>query len=142
MLAQMLDQNDKDRAYVKIEKSEDTILLFNNFGGVSNLEMGAIIFEVTKQLGEDYGLKPRRIKAGVFFGSLNGLGFGITLLKIVDTGLGHGKSLLELFDAPSNAIGWPASISAETWENRHNKVKEETAEKDDPIRPSSLRSKL
>ena len=142
MLAQMLDQNDKDRAYVRIEKSDDTILLFNNFGGVSNLEMGAIISEVTKQLAEDYGLKPKRIKSGVFFGSLNGLGFGITLLKLADTGLGYGKSLLELYDAPSNAIGWPASITAETWEKQYHEVKEETAEKDDVVRSSNLRSRF
>ena len=119
MLSQMLDQSDKDRAYVKIDQSDQTVLLINNFGGVSNLELGAITAEITLQLEEDYGLKPQRIITGTLFGSLDGRGFIISILRLADTGLGTGKTLLDLIDAPVNAIGWPRCVAGETWEKTY-----------------------
>lgn len=116
MLGQLLDPNDTDRAYVKIDNTDEILLLINNFGGVSNLELGAVTTEIIVQLGEDYRLKPKRILAGNYFGSLDGPGFTITILKLADTSLGAGKSMLELIDAPAEAIGWPTSIRASTWE--------------------------
>ena len=115
MLAQLLDQKDKDRAYVNIDRTDQVIMLINNFGGLSNLELGSITMEVWTQLGEDWGLRPIRVYTGVFNGSLNGLGFGISLLKLVGTGLGEGKSMLELIDFPTSVIGWPAPIDVSTW---------------------------
>ncbi|KAG8530403.1 uncharacterized protein KY384_004905 [Bacidia gigantensis] len=116
MLAQMLDQNDKDRAYVKIEKTDQTLLLLNNFGGVSNLELGAILNEATQQLAHTYEIRPRRIVQGTLFGSLDGPGFILTLLKLSDIGLGAGKTMLEAIDASADADGWPRCVSTETWE--------------------------
>ena len=141
MLAQLLDQNDKDRAYVKIEKTDDTILEINNFGGVSNLELGAITNEVVAQLKSDYGLKPRRIVQGNLFGSLDGPGFIISILCLADTGLGSDKSLLRLIDAPANAIGWPKCVSPETWETEYKPPSITKAEVEDEIHPSNLRCK-
>lgn len=119
MLAQMLDQSDKDRAYVKIDRKDETLLLVNNFGGLSNLELGAITNEVVMQLKDSYGLKPRRIVQGTLFGSLDGRGFIISVLRLADTGLGDGKFLLNLIDAPANAIGWPKCVTVETWETTY-----------------------
>ena len=116
MLAQLLDQNDQDRAYVKFEKSDQVVLQINNFGGVSNLEIGTITYELWSQLGKDWDIRPVRVYAGVFNASLNGLGFGVSLLRLADTGLGAGKSMLELLDAPTEVIGWPQPIRTETWE--------------------------
>ena len=99
MLKHSLDQSDKDRAFLKISSSDETVLLINNLGGVSVLEMGGIVNEVVEQLSKDYRIKPVRILAGTYMTSLNGLGFSITLLKVQDTGLGEGKSMLELLDA-------------------------------------------
>ena len=139
MLAQMLDLDDEDRAYVKVEKSDETVLLFNNFGGVSNLEMGAIVTEVVTQLGKSYDLKPLRIVVGTYFGSLNGPGFGITILRLTDTGLGPGKSMLELFDASAEATGWPAPIKKEAWEKKYNPVEETIKADKTKTQPSNLR---
>lgn len=141
MLAQMLDQNDKDRAYVKIEKNGDIMLLINNFGGVSNLELGAITNEVVLQLGREYGLKPRRIVQGTLFGSLDGPGFIVSVLKLADTDLGPGKSLLELIDAPVNAIGWPRCVTPETWEKEYEPPPQEVEQDDDRTEPSNLKGK-
>lgn len=141
MLGQMLDQSDKDRAYVKVEKTDETILLINNFGGVSNLELGAIINEVVIQLENNYGLKPRRIVQGTLFGSLDGPGFIVSVLKLADTGLGPGKSLLELIDAPANAIGWPKCVTAETWEKNYKPPPQRAEETEHETKPSNLKRK-
>ena len=139
MLSQMLDQSDKDRAYVRIGQTDETVLLINNFGGVSNLELGAITAEITLQLEKSYGLKPRRIITGTLFGSLDGRGFIISILKLVDTGLGRGKSLLDLIDAPVNAIGWPRCVTGETWENTYEPAPEQTTEEEGETKPSNLK---
>lgn len=140
MLAQMLDIGDKDRAYMKVEKSDQTVLLVNNFGGVSNLELGAIVTEVIAQLERDYDVKPRRIIAGTIFGSLNGPGYGLSILKLADTGLGPGKSMLELLDAPTEATGWTASIKSETWEKGYRTTIEGTELDESEVKPSNLKS--
>ncbi|KAG6989754.1 dihydroxyacetone kinase [Physcia stellaris] len=139
MLAQLLDPGDTDRAYVKIGKKEDLLLLINNFGGTSNLELGAVTTEICAQLRTDYELRPKRVLTGNFFGSLDGPGFTITILKLVDTGLGSGKSMLELIDAPAEAVGWPVSIKPETWDNDYGETTHEGNEKDEGPQASNLR---
>ncbi|EER38829.1 dihydroxyacetone kinase [Histoplasma capsulatum var. duboisii H88] len=118
MLVQLLDQNDKDRAFLKYSASDEFVLLINNLGAVSTLELSAVTSEVTAQLARDYCIKPVRIIQGAFLTSLNGVGFSISLLRLVDTGLGPGKSLLDLLDSPSEAVGWSAPVATSTWENR------------------------
>ncbi|KAK5712950.1 dihydroxyacetone kinase Dak1 [Elasticomyces elasticus] len=113
MLKYMLDSSDKDRAFLSVSGSDETVLLVNNLGSVSVLEMGGITTEVVSQLSKDYDIKPVRIIAGTFMTSLNGLGFSISLLKTQDTGVD--KSMLELLDAPSECSGWSAAISSSTW---------------------------
>ncbi|KAH8148368.1 uncharacterized protein LAJ45_07469 [Morchella importuna] len=137
LLKQLLDSSDKDRGYLEeVEKNEGWVLLVNNLGGVSPLEMGGVTAEVVKQLDATYGIEPKRVFSGTYMTSLNGNGFSISLLRLVDTGLGKGKSMLELLDAPCETIGWPMIVKPETWDN---KVKGEVAEKiaDDERIPSS-----
>ncbi|MCJ1283960.1 hypothetical protein MMC26_003291 [Xylographa opegraphella] len=141
MLAQLLDQSDKDRAYSTIQQADQTVMLINNFGGLSNLELGAITTEVWTQLGNRYRIKPVRVITGVLNGSLNGLGFGISLLKLVDTGLGKNKSMLELIDFPCEAIGWPAPISTQTWQGEYKDIQHKEDSSEETVRPSNLRSK-
>jgi dihydroxyacetone kinase len=73
MLAQLLNTHDKDRAYINITSSKPVVLLFNNLGGVSVLELGGIIEEVCDQLLEKYSLNVKRVLAGTFMSSLNDL---------------------------------------------------------------------
>ena len=114
MLAQLLDPNDKDRAFVKIEKNDSTILMINNLGGVSPLEIGAITQVVCHQLQIDYEIQPVRVLAGTYMTSLNGLGFSISILKLGDTGLD--QSMLNFLDSPTGATGWPGTIPVSSWE--------------------------
>lgn len=64
MLAQLLDPNDKDRAFLNVNSNE-VVLLVNNLGGVSVLELGGITAEVVKQLGS-WGIEPVRILSGTY----------------------------------------------------------------------------
>lgn len=142
MLSQMLDTRDADRGYLHVKQSDQTLLLINNYGGVSNLELGAIVTEVTFQLEKDYVVKPRRVIAGPIYGSLNGQGFGLSLLKLVETGLGPGKSMLDLFDAPAQATGWSANIRSDTWENIYVDTQEAEVAEERQVKPSNLKSRL
>jgi dihydroxyacetone kinase len=144
MLAQLLDQSDKERAFLEIKKGEDVVLLVNNLGGVSVLELGGLTDEVVRQLKETWGLEPKRLLVGTYMTSLNGMGFSISLLRLRDTGLGDGKSMLELLDAPAEATGWTAAIKTETWNRAKSEVKKEEEEEvsiEDEEIPSNLKCK-
>ncbi|KAK2778460.1 hypothetical protein FQN52_006054 [Onygenales sp. PD_12] len=117
MLVQLLDPNDKDRAFITYSPSDKFVLFVNNLGGVSTLELAGVTAEATLQLERDYNIKPARTIQGTFLTSLNGMGFSISLLKLTDTGLGEGRSMLELLDAPSEAVGWAAPVPTSTWDN-------------------------
>ncbi|KAJ5832562.1 Dihydroxyacetone kinase [Penicillium riverlandense] len=118
MLKQLLDKNDTDRNYLNRTPEDKFVMLVNNLGGVSPLELAGITDEVYRQLERDYQIKPARLIQGTFLTSLNGLGFSVSLLRLSDTGLGAGKSMLELLDAPAEAVGWSAPIPTSTWDNR------------------------
>ncbi|KAH0354845.1 dihydroxyacetone kinase, partial [Aureobasidium melanogenum] len=116
MLAHMLDEEDKERGFLKVSSEDETVVLINNLGGVSVLEMGGIATEVLDQLKKYYNIRPVRVLVGTFMTSLNGIGFSISLLKLQDTGLD--KSMLQLLDAPSEVTGWATPINTATWENK------------------------
>ncbi|KAI0011199.1 dihydroxyacetone kinase [Xylariaceae sp. FL0662B] len=137
MLSQLLDQNDKDRAFLNVNSNE-VVLMVNNLGGVSVLELGGITAEVVKQL-ESWGIQPVRILSGTYMTSLNGLGFSITLLNVVNTDIG-GPSMIQLLDYPCEVTGWSAPISKETWEAKNTATREATAEADLSIKPSGLKA--
>ncbi|EER25087.1 DAK1 domain containing protein [Coccidioides posadasii C735 delta SOWgp] len=118
MLKQLLDQDDKDRGFLKWDSPDKFVLFINNLGGVSTLELSGITAETILQLERDYHIKPVRTIQGTFLTSLNGMGFSISLLRLVDTRLGQGRSLLELLDAPAEAVGWAAPIQTSTWESQ------------------------
>jgi len=135
MLSQLLDKNDRDRAFLDVNSNE-VVLLVNNLGGVSVLELGGITTEVVKQL-EVWGIRPVRILSGTFMTSLNGLGFSITLLNVVNTEIG-GPSMIQLLDYPCEATGWSAPITKETWEARNTNTREDVATSDQSIKSSGL----
>lgn len=135
MLKQLLDQSDKDRAFIDIKKGDDFALLINNLGGLSVLELGAAANEVATQLGQTYGLAPKRVMAGTYMSSLNGLGFSITLLKLVDS------SWLSLLDAPTEASGWLPAVNPTASVEGPSVVQGGTAEEEKP-QPSNLTGEL
>ncbi|KAA8913692.1 hypothetical protein TRICI_003123 [Trichomonascus ciferrii] len=112
LLPMLLSQEDSDRAFVPFNKSDDVVLLINNLGGVSNLELSYAAEVTTEQLHEKYGIVPKRTVVGTYITALNGPGFSITLLNASRAG----SNVLELFDAPAKATGWNhGSTAASDW---------------------------
>ncbi|CAK7220002.1 hypothetical protein SBRCBS47491_004042 [Sporothrix bragantina] len=101
MLDQLLDETDKDRAYVSFSNKTangNTVLLVNNLGGVSPLEFGGITTNVVRALAKR-NIRPVRLLSGTYMTSLNGPGFSITLLRAT-------SQMVELLDAPTTAVNW------------------------------------
>lgn len=117
MLRQLLDWGDEDRSFSRQDSRDELILLVNNLGGLSGLELGGITAEVSTQLRTSYNIRPARVFSGTYMSSLNELGFSISLMKVMNLQLRNGKQMLELLDAPAEATGWPAAITTGTWQN-------------------------
>ncbi|KAK2007733.1 dihydroxyacetone kinase [Colletotrichum eremochloae] len=82
LLRYCLDQNDPERSYVKFSPNDETILLVSNFGGISYLEMGALVDELLQQLDEKWNIRPSRVFSGPLETSLNAPAFSISLMNI------------------------------------------------------------
>lgn len=115
MLQELLDWADEDRSFSEISPGDKLVLLVNNLGGLSGLELGAITWEIAIQLENKYGIKPERVYSGTFMSTLNELGFSISLLKVVDLGLENGLDMLKLLDTPAETTAWPATIRPSSW---------------------------
>ncbi|KAF9776858.1 hypothetical protein IL306_004887 [Fusarium sp. DS 682] len=138
MLKQLLDTTDKDRAFVNVN-SKEVVLMINNLGGVSVLELGGITTEVSKQLESNYSIQPVRILSGTFMTSLNGLGFSISLLNVVSPDF-EAPSMIELLDAPSEVVGWPAHTQTSTWEAKNTNTRADRAGATEDVKPSDLKT--
>lgn len=113
LLKLLLDKEDPDRAFVPFNSGDKTVLMINNLGSLSNLELSAFAGIVVDQLEATYGLKPSRVYTGAFMTALNGPGLSVTLLNLSRTG--EAESILESLDAPTTAAGWSGNVKA--WNN-------------------------
>ncbi|KAI9464182.1 dihydroxyacetone kinase [Boletus coccyginus] len=108
---------DPDRSFVpfKNDGSDRIVLLVNNLGGLSELELGAIVGEAKSALDKQ-DIKTLRVLAGSFMTSLNMPGFSITLLLLPSTESDNAVStdlILSLLDDPADAPGWKWSSKTE-----------------------------
>ncbi|KAK9455014.1 Dak1 domain-containing protein [Dipodascopsis uninucleata] len=103
LLSILVSGEDPERSFVSFSKSDDVILLVNNLGGISNLELGSFVQVAASRLNEVYGLNLVRIFSGTFTTALDGPGFSLTLLNLTKAGE---PSILEYIDAPTLAPGW------------------------------------
>lgn len=111
MLRLCLDQEDGERAFVSFVPGDTLVLLVNNQGGLSPLELGAVVDEVLSQL-DAQGITPARTLAGVFMGSMNMPGFSVSLLNVTNVARDTGRAedaLIALLDAPHTSAAWPAT---------------------------------
>lgn len=106
MLTLLLDQNDKERAFVPFDKDADPVLVINNLGGMSNLELSAIAAEVERKLLKEWQLRPVRVYVGTYITSLNAPGFNISLFNHKRITEECGVDFLSLLDAPTDAANW------------------------------------
>lgn len=131
MLDLLLNQEDKERSFVPFEEKDSVVLFINNMGGMSTLEMYAVVDEVTRQL-ESHPLKIRiaRTHCGSFMTSLNAPGFSISLLNLsfVARARNNGKGeaeIIELVDAPHASAAWPGSNLSLVPEHLARRTREE-----------------
>ncbi|KAI6778149.1 uncharacterized protein J7T54_007195 [Emericellopsis cladophorae] len=104
MLDLLLKANDADRGFVNFDDRENSVLLVNNLGGTSQLEMSAITHHTVLKL-DSRGLKPTRVLSGTLMTSLDACGFSVTILKATD-------EMIASLDSPTTAIGWLQTYSA------------------------------
>lgn len=71
--------------------------------------------------------------------SLNGLGFSISLLNVVNTDIG-GPSMIQLLDYPCEATGWSAPIQKTTWEAKNAATRENGTGFGQSIKSSGLKT--
>lgn len=82
ILTHCLDEKDPERGYVKFNDGDETMLLVSNFGGMSCLEMGALVDELLDQLERDWKLDPSRVCAGFIETSLNAPAFSVSVINV------------------------------------------------------------
>jgi dihydroxyacetone kinase len=82
ILTHCLDENDPERGYVKFAPGDETILLVSNFGGMSHLEMGALVDELLEQLDADWKIQPVRVCSGFLETSLNAPAFSVSVINL------------------------------------------------------------
>ncbi|OWZ54727.1 dihydroxyacetone kinase [Cryptococcus neoformans c45] len=110
MLTQITDTTDKDKSFVpfKGDGSDEVVLLVNDLGAISELEMGGLTNEAVKWL-QSRKIKVRRVLAGTYMTSLNMPGFSLTLLLLPSASEKAPYSaheILEYLDTPASAPGW------------------------------------
>jgi len=110
LLAFLLDKSDPDRAFVPFNRGDSIVVLVNNLGSISNLELSAFVGIVIDQLESTYGLKPARVYVGAFMTALNGLGLSLTLLNL--STLKNETSILAALDSETTALAWSGNVIA------------------------------
>ncbi|KAG9045310.1 Dihydroxyacetone kinase 2 [Tulasnella sp. UAMH 9824] len=110
MLTMLMSTTDKERSFVPFQNdgTDEVVLMVNNLGAVSELEMGAIVGESVSWLN-NHKFKTRRVLVGTYMTSLNMPGFSLTLLLLPRPNSADGLNaakLLELLDEPTEAPGW------------------------------------
>nr|XP_048314576.1 triokinase/FMN cyclase [Myodes glareolus]XP_048314577.1 triokinase/FMN cyclase [Myodes glareolus] len=97
----MLDHmtNTSNVSHVPVQSGSSVVLIVNNLGGLSFLELG-IIADAAIRLLEGRGVKVARALVGTFMSALEMSGVSLTLL-LVD------EPLLKLIDAETTATAWP-----------------------------------
>ncbi|KAF8637501.1 hypothetical protein AX17_002786 [Amanita inopinata Kibby_2008] len=91
------------------EDGDDVVLFINNLGGMSQLEMNAIIGEVVVQLDER-GIHPLRIYQSAYMTSLNAPGFSVSILNTSaaqrQLRIPNGVPICSLLDDATDAVAW------------------------------------
>jgi dihydroxyacetone kinase len=82
ILTYCLDEKDPERGYVHFAPGDETFLVVSNFGGMSTLEMGALVDELLEQLSRDWKIEPVRVYVGPLETSLNAPAFSVSVINV------------------------------------------------------------
>ena len=98
-LLPILLSEDKDRSYLSLNANEDYVLLVNNLGGLSELELSVVLKEAVEGLESAGKAAPKAMMSGTYMTSLGMPGVSITIAK-------SNKELLEALSYPVSTPGW------------------------------------
>ncbi len=140
LLPKLLSSKDKDRYFVPFDAKVDKfVLLINNLGGISNLDVLGISEITTKILKFEYNIIPVKTIVGTFMTALDGPGFSITLLNITRANNDINISLqnqnidiLKFLEAPTTAPGWINISKGLSHDERNLNTKDYSAKHDLP----------
>ncbi|XP_050472812.1 triokinase/FMN cyclase-like isoform X3 [Bombus huntii] len=111
------------REALSLKSGDSVAVIINNFGALSQLEQGIVVYDVVKHL-RSMNIEPLRVYAGLLMTSLNSAGVHITLLKLS----GDDKSFfLGCLDAPTVAPKWPGCVYSISTENARKVVQDPVA---------------
>lgn len=119
LLSTLSSTSDEDRSFLPFSErgGDSVILLVNNLGGISELELSGVVKEAGAWLSNK-GLKVVRAISGTFMTSLNMPGFSLSLVLLPSEKAKKGDLsissdlLVELLDADTTAPGWKAASKA------------------------------
>ncbi|KAI7856764.1 dihydroxyacetone kinase [Circinella umbellata] len=109
MVTLLTNQEDQERAYLKLSQNSPVVVLVNNLGGISPLELNLMVKE-TVQAVIQQNLEIKRVLSGTFLSSLNMPGVSISLLRLQDDSQEQNQ-LLDLLDYNVMVPGWPRTSS-------------------------------
>lgn len=134
-------EEDPERGWVDFSPGTDVVLLVNNLGAISPLELSAVSRAARNALEQLKGLNVKRVLCGTYMTSLNMPGFSITLLKLPSkSNSGSFPSqdlLLSLLDAPAEASGW-GWVSHKSPVPLDTQLTQSTLSSDKPISTTSV----
>lgn len=126
MYKRLLDSADAERNYVAFNQEDDYVLLINNIGGTSSLELYAITQHALSRC--PLKKQPARVLVSDFVTSLNSPGFSITLMNlnvVASSGPLGATEVLKHLDTETDAPGWkPKTYSPEVWAETRSEQKE------------------
>ncbi|KAI1104336.1 glycerone kinase [Jackrogersella minutella] len=105
ILTYCLDETDPERGFVKFKAGDEAMLLVSNFGGMSNLEMGALVDELLEQLASEWKLEPVRLSNGFLETSLNAPAFSVSIVNVTAVAENcsySAEDIKSFFDARTN----------------------------------------
>ncbi|KAG8741472.1 Dihydroxyacetone kinase 2 [Ceratobasidium sp. 414] len=109
-------ESDPEHAFLPWPKDKSTakcVLLVNNLGGLSSLELGSVANAVLEKVREA-GVSVERLLVGTYMTSLNMPGFSVTLVLLPsnDRGPAITDVILSLLDAPAKTPAWTWTSSS------------------------------
>ncbi len=120
LIPQLLDlimsTSDKERSFLpfKNDSKDEVVLLVNNLGGLSELELGGIAHAANEEM-KNRRVIVSRIISGTFMTSLNMPGFSISLVLLPreeDADAPKASKVLSLLDAKAETPGWKWTSSS------------------------------
>ncbi|KAJ7344236.1 hypothetical protein JRQ81_000186 [Phrynocephalus forsythii] len=135
----MLDQmtNPSSASRLQVRPGDSVVLVVNNLGGLSYLELGIVAGSAVRYL-ENKSIHIARAYVGSFMTALEMAGVSLTLLLVDD-------ELLSLLDSDTTAVAWsqPAKVpvSGQRRERRAPKEPSEEEESSSPQGPASQHMK-